>query len=93
MDEGKGATKRTAKVDLETVCRRLDTQAQKLQFGLLPAVDFVFKRFKETNSEELDVLDKMKVEMLVSVVMQAVNTIRGQSRVIREVARGNLKIT
>ena len=41
--------KRTATVDLGKMCQRLDTQAQKLQFGVLSAVDFVFKRFKEAN--------------------------------------------
>lgn len=85
-------TKRTSSVDLDAVCKRLDTQAQKLQFGVLNAVDFVFQRFKETNPEQPDVLDKMKAEMIVGSVMQAVNAVRGQSRIIRELERGNLTI-
>lgn len=87
-----GEKKRTAAVDLEAVSRRLETQAQKLQFGVLSAVDFVFERFKETNPDEPDVLDKMKEEMVVRVVMQAVNTIRGQVQIVRGLDRGNLTI-
>ena len=87
-----GEKKRTAAVDLEAVSRRLETQAQKLQFGVLSAVDFVFERFKETTPDEPDVLDKMKEEMVVRVVMQAVNTIRGQVQIVRGLDRGNLTI-
>ena len=89
---GQRETKRTSSVDLDAVCKRLDTQAQKLQFGVLSAVDFVFERFKETNQVQPDVIDKMKAEMIVGAVMQAVNAIRGQSRIVRELARGNLTI-
>lgn len=84
--------KRTSQVDLDTVCRSLETQAQKLQFGVLSAVDFVFEQFKETSEEQPDVIDKIKRDMIVSPVMQAVNAVRAQSRVVRQLARGNLKI-
>ncbi len=91
MDEPR-EIKRTATADLDKVCKRMETQAQKLQFGVLSAVDFVFKRFKETNPEQPDVIDKIKAEMIVEPLMQSVNAIRGQSRIIREVARGNVTI-
>lgn len=87
-------TRRTSNVDLEAMCRRLDTQAQKLQFGVLNAVDFAFKRFGEKNPTEAKdgTLSTMKSEMIVDVVMQAVNTIRGQSRILRQVSKGSLNI-
>ena len=91
MDEPR-EIKRTVTADLDIVCKRLETQAQKLQFGVLLAVDFVFNRFKETNPEQPDVIDKIKAEMIVGPLMQSVNAIRGQSRTIRELARGNLTI-
>jgi hypothetical protein len=92
---GSEETKRTSNVNLGDVARRLDTQAQKLQFGVLPAVDFAFERFKEAHPElAMDgTLGKVKDEMIVGTIMQVVNAIRGQSRIIRGVARGDLTIT
>jgi hypothetical protein len=92
---GSEDTKRTSNVNLGDVARRLETQAQKLQFGVLSAIDFAFERFKDAHPElAMDgTLGKVKDEMIVKATMQAVNAIRGQSRIIRGVDRGDLTIT
>ena len=87
------ATKqRTPSADLGQVAEKLEIQASKLQFTLLSAVDFAFRRFKESNAGQPDELDKIKSEMIVGTVMQAVRAIQAQAKVIRNVARGNVRI-
>lgn len=85
-----------ANVDLRDVADKLGTQVGKLQFGVLSGVDYLCARFKsalEADKTLQDEVERVKAEMIVQPVMQAVNSVRSQEKILRMIVSGKIKIT
>ena len=79
--------------NLVDVCDRMQTHANKLQYGVLPGVDYVIQRFSDVfkdNPRMLEEIERVKGELITRPIMQAVNSVRSDARMLFRVTQGKI---